>query len=180
MRSTLAGAQHEGITVHYTRILAVLGGIVAAVALFLESATSTAGDILAQLAQANPAFPDGFDNIWTAIYDDKSWAAILLAIAIVAGVALAFSPPMRDAIAGTMGIGLLVSGVVASIIAVIAMMDAMDKASTLNDGFNAVFAGGLVPQLFEASIGVGWYLLVAGALVMALAGLLGVLAGRNN
>jgi hypothetical protein len=160
--------------------LAILGGIVAAIALFLKSATSDAGDVLAQLAQANPAFPDGFDNIWTGIYDDKSWAAILLAIALVAGIALAFAPPVRDAMAGTMGISLLVAGVIASIVAVVAMLDALDRASALNDGFDAAFAGGLTPQAFLASIGFGWYLLVGGAVVMALAGLLGVLGGRRS
>lgn len=165
---------------HYTRIVALVGGIVAAVALFLKSASSDAGDVLAQLSQANEAFPSGFDNIWTAIYDDKSWAAILFAIAIVGAIALVLMPPVREALSRTPSSVLALAGIAASAIAVIAMMDAIDKVDALNAGFQQVFDGGLVPALFSSSLGFGWYLLVGGSLLVAIAGVVSAFVGNDR
>ncbi len=165
---------------HYTRILALVGGVIAAIALFLKSASSDAGEVLTQLSQADDAFPAGFDNIWTAIYDDKSWAAILLVIAVIVAVALVLMPPVRAALQRIPAAGVALAGIVALAVSVIAMMDAMDSVSTLNDGFELVFAGGLTPEQYTASIGFGWYLLVGGSLLIAVAGLIGAFTSDDS
>ena len=79
---------------HYGRILAVVGVVLAAVGFLLQSASSAGEAALAQLSQVNPDFPDGFDNTWTALYNDTAWAAIVFAIAGVASLLVALIPPL--------------------------------------------------------------------------------------
>lgn len=161
---------------HYGRIIAIVGVIVSAVGLFLKSASSGAEAMLEQLNAAEAAIPAGFDNVWTSIYDDKAWAAILLAIVLIGIVVLSLMPPVRMALARSGGLFLTILGVVVIVIGGIATLDAMDKASNLQDAFAAMFAGGLIPEAFTVSIGLGWVLLIVGGGVAAIGGVLSVMA----
>jgi hypothetical protein len=80
------------------------------------------------------------------------------------------------ALARSGGLFLTILGVVVIVIGGIATLDAMDKASSLQDAFAAMFAGGLIPEAFTVSIGLGWVLLIVGGGVAAIGGVLSVMA----
>jgi hypothetical protein len=166
--------------VHYSRIVAIVGVIISAVGLFLTSASSTAGDLLKDLSAAAEGIPSGFDSVWTAIYDDKAWAGILLALALLAILAVSVMPPLKAAFGKTIAMAVVAFGVVVIVIGGIATLDAMDSASELQDGFAQLFAGGLIPEAFTVSIGIGWVLLIVGGGVAAVAGVLSLMADSGD
>jgi hypothetical protein len=156
----------------YGRITTIVGAVLAIVGLGLKSATSGAEEILPVLNAANPAFPDGFDRIFTAMWDDNSAGTAIFLIALVAVLGVSFVPNIKDALSRMNSIVVTVLGVVMLIIGVIATQGALDDASALQDALGQAFAGGLVPEAFSVSITIGWYLLPIGG---ALAGIGGVL-----
>jgi hypothetical protein len=164
----------------YGRIVAIVGVIVSAVGLFLKSASSGAEALMEQLNAANDAIPAGFDNVWTAIYDDKSWAAILLAAVLVVIVIWSFLPPIAAALSRIGGMGVTVLGVIVIVIGGIATLDAMNQASDLQDAFAMMFAGGLIPEAYSVSIGLGWVLLIVGGGVAAVGGVLSLMANQGG
>jgi hypothetical protein len=170
----------EGSVVHYGRIVAIVGVIVSAVGLFLKSASSGAEAIMDQLHAANEAIPAGFDTVWTAIYDDKSWAAILLAAVLVAIVIWSLLPPVKAVLSRIGGMGVTVLGVIVIVIGGIATLDALDQASDLQDAFAMMFAGGLIPEAYTVSIGLGWVLLIVGGGVAAVGGVLSIMANPGG
>lgn len=170
----------EGSVVHYGRIVAIVGVVVSVVGLFLKSASSGAEVVMEQLNAAQDAIPAGFDNVWTAIYDDKSWAAILLAVVLVGIVVLSLMPPVRAALARSSGLFLTILGVVVIVIGGIATLDAMDSASNLQDAFGVLFEGGLIPEAYTVSIGIGWVLLLVGGGIAAVGGILSVMANPGG
>ena len=156
----------------YGRITTIVGAVLAIVGLGLKSATSEAEEILPVLNAANPAFPDGFDRIFTAMWNDNSAGTAIFLIALVAVLGVSFVPNIKDALSRMNSIVVTVLGVVMLIIGVIATQGALDDASALQDALGQAFAGGLIPAAFSVSITIGWYLLPIGG---ALAGIGGVL-----
>ena len=121
---------------HYGRILAVVGVVLAAVGFLLQSASSAGEAALAQLSQLpDSPFPDGFDNTGTALYNDTAWAAVVFAIAAVAALLVALIPPLDKPMARLYGLAAAVLGVLMLVIGVFATMGAMDDADTLEAGF---------------------------------------------
>lgn len=133
-----------------------------------------------QLNAAESAIPASFDNVWTSIYDDKSWAAILLAVVLVLILVVSLLPPVRAALSRVNGLILTVLGVVALVIGGVATLDAMDSASDLQDAFAQMAAGGLIPEAFTVSIGMGWVLLIVGGGIAAVGGILNVMANQGD
>lgn len=166
---------------HYGRILAVVGVIVAAVGFALTSASSTAGDVLEQLNQATGGqIPAGFDNTWTALYNDTAWAAVVFAIAALGGLIVAVMPPLSQPMKRIYGLTAAVLGVLMLVIAVFATMGAMDDADTLQAALADAFAGGLVPEAYTVSIGWGWWLLILSGVLVAIGGVVSLIARPNE
>lgn len=176
-----SGLRNGRKTLHYGRIVAVLGVVVTAVGLFMKSASSAAEDLMPALNEATGgAIPAEFTNVWTGIYDDKSWAAIILAIALVAILGLAFVPPMKEAWSRMNGLIAVVLGVVVIVIGGVATKTALDDADSLAEGFAGLAAAGQIPEAFAVSLGVGWVLLIVGGALAAIGGVLALIARPNE
>jgi hypothetical protein len=164
---------------HYTRILSIVGVLLAGWGFLVTSATSAGEAVMEQLNQLNPAIPTGFDNIWTALYDDTAWAAVAYGIAAVVVFILAVLPPLREPMAKALSAVAAVLGVAMLAIGAFATMGAMDDASDLEDGFAQAFGLGAIPEAYTVSISYGWWLLVAGGAVVAIAGIASLVAKRG-
>ncbi|MCL1587674.1 MAG: hypothetical protein M3092_04580 [Actinomycetia bacterium] len=149
------------------RILTVIGSVIAVVAMFIKKASSEGEVALAQLSQANPAFPADLDeNTITALYNDTNWAAIVFGIAAIVAAVVAILPPIKDAMKRPYAITATVMGVIMLLVGIFATLGAMGDASDLQDAFNQAAAAGAIPIAFTVSIGYGWFILIfAGALV---------------
>jgi hypothetical protein len=160
----------------YGRIATIVGGVLAIIGLGLKSASSGAEDLLPTLNAANPAFPDGFDRIFTAMWDDNAAGTAIFLIALVAVIGVSFVPDIKDALSRMNSIVVTVLGFVMLIIGIIATLDALDDATALQDALGQAFAGGLIPEAFSVSITVGWYLLPIGGALAAVGGVLQLIA----
>ena len=152
---------------HMGRILTVIGSVIAVVAMFIKKASSEGESALAQLSQANPAFPADLDeNTITALYNDTNWAAILFGVAAIVAFVVAILPPIKDAMKRPYAITAAVMGAIMLLVGIFATLGAMGDASDLQDAFNAFAELGAIPVAFTVSIGYGWFILIfAGALV---------------
>ena len=160
----------------YGRITTIVGAVLAIIGLGLKSATSGAEDILATLNAANPAFPDGFDRIFTAMWDDNAAGTAIFVIALVAVIGVSLVPDIKEALSRMNALVVTVLGSVMLIVGVIAALGAIDDASALQDALGQAFAGGLIPEAFSVSITIGWYLLPIGGAIAAIGGVLALIA----
>ena len=162
---------------HYGRILALVGVVFAVIGFLLQSASSAAEELMPTLNEATGGqIPAGFDNTWTALYNDTAWAAIVYAIAAVAAVIVAVMPPVKQPMTRLMGLAAAVLGVLMLIIGILGAMGASDDADTLEGALAQLAQAGQIPQAFTVDIGFGWYLLpIAGALV-AIGGVVSLIA----
>ncbi|MFV1999230.1 MAG: hypothetical protein ACC654_02595 [Acidimicrobiia bacterium] len=163
---------------HYGRIVALVGVVIGAVGLLIKKASSDGEVALAQLSQApDSAFPpDLAENTWTALYNDTAWAAVVLALAAVVTIIVALAPPFDEPMKRLFGLIATVMGVIMLLIGVFATLGAMDDADTLEAGFAQAAAAGVLPVAFAVSIGFGWYLLVLGGAIVAIGGVLSLMA----
>ena len=160
----------------YGRITTLVGAVLALIGLGLKSASSDAEAILPDLNAANPAFPDGFDRILTAMWNDNAAGTAIFLIALVAVIGVSLIPNIKDALSRMNALAVTVLGVLMMIIGGIAAKGALDDADTLQTGLAGAFEAGLIPQAFTVSISVGWYLLVLGGVIAAIGGVLGLIA----
>jgi hypothetical protein len=160
----------------YGRITTIVGSVLAIIGLGLKSATSGAEDILPTLNAANPAFPDGFDRIFTAMWNDNSAGTAIFLVALVAVLGVSFVPNIKDALSRMNALVATVLGFVMLVVGVIAATGAIDRANALQDALGQAFAGGLIPEAFSVSITVGWYLLPIGGAIAAAGGVLQLIA----
>lgn len=164
---------------HFSRVIVILGVVIAGGAFLVMSASSEGEEALPGLNQLNDAFPTGFDNTWVALYDDTWWAAVLYGVLAVVALVLALLPPLANPMArATAWIGVVV-GAVMTTIGVVATMGAMDDAEALEDGFAQAAALGAA-EAWSVDIGFGWYLLIAGGVVVAIGGLMSALAKTSE
>ncbi|GMQ92786.1 MAG: hypothetical protein BMS9Abin12_0263 [Acidimicrobiia bacterium] len=157
---------------HYGRITTVVGSVLAIIGLGLKSASSGGEDILPALSQQNPAFPDGFDRIFTAIWNDNLAGTLIFLIALVAVLGLSLIPDIKVALSRMNALVITVLGVLMMVIGGIAASGALDDADTLQAGFAQAFAGALIPEAYTVSISVGWYLLALSGVLAAIGGVL--------
>jgi uncharacterized membrane protein HdeD (DUF308 family) len=152
---------------HMGRIITIIGSVIAVVAMFIKKASSEGEVALAQLSEANPAFPADLDeNTITALYNDTNWAAIVFGIAAIAAFVVAVLPPLKDPMKRTLAITATVMGIIMLLVGIFATVGAMGDASDLEDAFNQAAAAGAIPIAFTVSIGYGWFIFIfAGALV---------------
>ncbi len=161
---------------HFGRITTVVGSVLAIIGLGLKSASSGGEDLLPTLSQANPAFPDGFDRILTAMWNDNVAGTGIFLIALVAVLGLSLVPDLKEALSRMNGLAVAVLGVVMMVVGIIAIGGAGDDASTLEAGFAQAHAGALIPEAYTVSISVGWYLLALAGAIAAIGGVLALIA----
>lgn len=160
----------------YGRITTLVGGVLALVGLGLKSASSDAEDILPDLNAVDTAFPDGFDRIFVAMWDDNAAGTAIFLIALVVVIGVSLIPDIKDALSRMNALIVTVLGVLMMIIGGIATKGALDDADTLEKGLAGAFEAGLIPQAFTVSISIGWYLVALGGVIAAIGGVLGLIA----
>jgi len=166
---------------HYGRITTAVGSVLALIGLLLTSASSAGADLLPTLsAIPDSPFPDGFDRVFTALWDESAAGAGIFVIALVAVFGLSMIPNIKDAMSRMNALIVTVLGVVMLAIGAIATFGAQDDADTLEAGFAQAAAGGLIPEAFTVSISFGWYLLVAGGVLAAIGGVLQLIARSDE
>jgi hypothetical protein len=176
----------EGNKLHYTRIVGLVGVVVVVIGLLLQSASSAAEDAIPGAdgatfmevtnAATDGAVPASFDSVWGAIYDESVPGGIVLGLALLVIVALAFVPPMQDAPNRMYSLVLTIVGVIVIIIAGIGMNRAMGDASDLQAAYGQMAAAGALPTAFTVSISAGWVLLLVGGGLSSVGGILGLMA----
>lgn len=160
----------------YGRITTLVGGVLALIGLGLKSASSDAEPILPDLNVANPVFPDGFDRIFTSMWNDNAAGTAIFLIALVAVIGVSLIPDIKDALSRMNALIVTVLGVLMMVVGGIAAKNAIDDADTLEQGLAGAFEAGLIPQAFSVSISIGWYLLAIGGVIAAIGGVLGLIA----
>jgi len=158
-------------------MLAILGVVLAAVGMLLQSASSAGEAALEQLSQLpDLSFPSGFDNTWTALYNDTAVAAVIFAIAAIAALIAALLPPLGQPLKRIYGLAVATLGVLMLVIGIFATMGAMDDADTLEAGFAQAASAGAIPEAYTVMIGWGWWLLILSGVVVAVGGVVSLLA----
>lgn len=166
---------------HYGRIIAIVGVIVGVVGFMLKKASSAGEAVLGQLSEANPAFPSSLDeNTWSALYNDTAAAAIVFAIAMVGVLVAALMPPLDVPMKRMIALAVTVLGVVMLAIGVFATLGAMDDADALTAAFGEAAAAGAIPEAYTVSIGLGWYLLIAAGAIVAIGGVVSLMARSDE
>lgn len=162
---------------HYGRLLAILGVILGGVGLVLKKASSDGEEALAQLSQANPDLPpDLAETTWSALYNDTAAAAIIFAIAGIAALIVAFIPPLSKPLGRLYGLVAAALGVLMLVIGIFATLGAQDDADTLEAAFAQAAEAGAIPAAFTVSIGWGWYLLILSGVLVAIGGVVSLIA----
>ena len=163
---------------HLHRLMALAGVIIGVIGLFMKGLDTDGEAALPALSQASDSFPDGIPTIWGGL---DTWAQILLVILIIVVVGLALMPPRDESYGRNFAIETAVIGVVLLAYAVVKYNDANDSADTLEAGF-AQAAGAGIPgvQAWSVAPGVGFFVLILGTVVVALAGLLSILARSDS
>jgi hypothetical protein len=179
----------EGNNLHYSRIVGLVGVVIATIGLLLQSASSgaeaevpgTGGATFMEITSVatGGAVPASFDSVWGAIYNELAVAGIILALALLIIVALAFVPPMQDTPNRMYSLVLMIVGVIVIVISGIAMIRAMGDATDLQNAYAQMQAAGALPAAFGVSISIGWVLLLVGGGVASAAGILGLMADTS-
>ncbi|NND04354.1 MAG: hypothetical protein HKN91_16380 [Acidimicrobiia bacterium] len=159
---------------HLHRLTALAGVIIGVVGLFFSGLTTAGEAVLPALSQQSDSFPDGIPTIWGGL---ATWAQIVLVILIIVVVALAFMPERNETYPRMMAVETAVIGVALLAYAVVKYMDAVDSADTLEAGF-AQAAAAEIPniQAWTVSPSVGFFVLMLGTVLVALGGLMSLLA----
>lgn len=162
---------------HVHRMMALVGALIGIVGLFFSGLTTDGEAALPALSQASDAFPDGIPTIWGGL---ASWAQIVLVILILAVVALAVRP-VRSATYDKMGAGVTAGiGVALFVYAIVKYLDASDSADTLAGGFAQAAAGGIPGiEAWSVSAGSGFFVLIAGTLLVIAGGAMSLMAKDN-
>ena len=166
----------KGDPVHRTRVWALIGVVLGVAALFTKGATTDGEELLPALSESGAAFPDGISTIWSGL---DTWVQVLVVVAIVIVVVLAFMPPLSLVEKVPYALTTTLVGVALLIYAIIKYLEASDDASALQDGFAEAAAVGAIPAAFEVSVGWGFYVLMAGTAMVAIGGLV-MLINRDS
>ena len=164
---------------HWTRITALLGVLVAAVGLFLKALQAKGEQILEDINAVNDAIPASLPTVWRGLDD---WAKIVAVILAIAVLVLVFRPVIayvQDR--QTAGI-MTVLGAAALAYSVFKWIDTSGTASDLQDAVGAAIATGAfgeVAETFTAGAGSGFMLTTVGTALVVLAGLVGLINPKD-
>jgi len=159
---------------HLHRLTALAGVIIGVIGLFFTGLSTDGEAALPLLSQQSDSFPDGIPTIWGGL---ATWAQIVLVILIIAVVAIALMPERSETYQRMMAVSTAIIGVALLAYAIVKYLDASDSADTLEAGF-AQAAGAGIPniQAWTVSPSVGFFILMLGTVVVALGGLMSLLA----
>ena len=159
---------------HLHRLTALAGVIIGVIGLFFTGLSTDGEAALPLLSQQSDSFPDGIPTIWGGL---ATWAQIVLVILIIAVVAIALMPERSETYQRMMAVSTAIIGVALLAYAIVKYLDASDSADTLQAGF-AQAAGAGIPniQAWTVSPSVGFFILMLGTVVVALGGLMSLLA----
>ena len=156
---------------HISRSLALVGVIVGIVGLFMAALTTAGAELLPTLNAANPAFPDGIPTIWGGL---AGWAQIVLVVLILVVVVFAVMGARNDAIARNGAMVTAVIGAALASYAVIKLLEAGDEAETLQGAFGQAASAALIPEAYTVTVGIGFYVLILGTVLVIGGGLIGM------
>ncbi len=166
---------------HLHRLMALTGVIIGIIGLFFtglstdgESAMETISGIF---AQQDIEFADGIPTIWGGL---ETWAQVVLVILIIVTVGLAFMGSRAEKYDRNSAMITAVNGVALLAYAIYKYIDAGNKADDLEVGFaGAVQAGIPNVQAWTVSPSIGFFVLMLGTVIVALAGVLSMM-GSNE
>lgn len=163
---------------HLHRLMALAGAVIGVIGLFFSGLSTEGEGVLAALNAQNPAFPDGIPTIWGGL---DGWAQVVLVILIIVVVAIAVMPDRAKPYDNTMGGITAVIGVALLAYAIVKMLDASDSADTLEGAF-AQAAGAGVPGIaaWTVAVSIGFFVLMAGTILVAAAGVLSMVSNNNE
>ena len=164
---------------HWTRITALIGVIVAAVGLFLKALQAKGEQILEDIHAVNDAIPASLPTVWGGLADWAKIAAVIVAIVIIVLIfrpLLAYVQDRQSAgIMTVLGLGTLAYSVYKWI-------DTSGTASDLQESVGQAIASGAfgeVTETFTAGAGSGFLLTTIGTALVVLAGLVGLVNPKD-
>lgn len=162
---------------HLHRLMALAGVVIGIIGLFMKSLSTEGEAALTALSAQSDSFPDGIPTIWGGL---DTWAQIVLVILIIVVVAIAVMPDRAEPFEMPMASITAVIGVALLAYAIVKALDASDSAQTLQDGFGQAAAGG-VPGVaaWTVSIGIGFFILMIGTVVVAAGGILSMIKSNE-
>ncbi len=156
---------------HTGRLFALAGVVIGIIGLFLKSLSSAGESLLPALAQANPAFPDGIPTIWGGLDTWAQWVLVVLIVVVVVlallGVRSAAMDRNSSAVTAVIGVALLAY-------VIVKYLDALDSADSIQAGMAQAAAGGLIPEAYTVSVGIGFLILAVGTVLVIAGGLSGL------
>ncbi|MEN8040409.1 MAG: hypothetical protein ABFR95_02800 [Actinomycetota bacterium] len=162
---------------HFGRITTIVGSVLAIIGLGLVSASSAAESLMPDLnAATEGAIPAGFDRVFTAFWNESAAGAAVFVIALVVVLGVSLIPDMKEALTRMNALVVTVLGVVMLVVGGLATSGALDDASDLQAAFAQMAAGGQIPEAYTVSASVGWYLLAFAGVVVAIGGVLALIA----
>jgi len=162
---------------HYSRIIALLGAVLGVVGLFMPGLNTDGEAVMPALNAANPAVPDGVPTIWGGL---DTWAQVVVVIILVAIAVFALRPPLKDP-EDNIGAGITtLAGVAFLIYAVIKLLETNDDATALKGAFAQAAEAGAIPAAFDVSSGYGFYVIIIGAGLVAIGGVLSLIAANKK
>jgi hypothetical protein len=163
---------------HLHRLTALTGVVIGVIGLFFSGLSTEGEAALPALSSQSDSFPDGIPTIWGGL---DGWAQIVLVILIIAVVAIALMPERTETYDRNMAMVTSVIGVALLAYAIVKALDASDSADTLQAGF-AQAAGAGVPGVaaWGVSVSVGFFVLMLGTVIVALAGAMSLLSTSED
>lgn len=156
---------------HLSRTFALGGVIVGIIGLIMRGLSSDApAEIFTAMNAANPAVPASIPTIWTGL---SSTAQIIVVVLIALVAFLAFQGAREAAMSKMGSIITMLVGLGLGIYAIIKYIDTRETASTLEGAFGQAAAGDLIPAAFTVAAGVGFFIVIAGAILVEVGGYLG-------
>ena len=159
---------------HLHRLLALTGVAIGIVGLFFRGLATEGEGALAALSQQSDSFPDGIPTIWGGL---ETWAQVTLVVLILIVVTIAVRPYLELTFQHRAAVIVSGCGVVLLAYAAIKYLDAGDSADTLQAGFRQA-AGAGIPGIMAWSVspGIGFFVLMIGTSMVALAGVLSLIS----
>ncbi|NIA25112.1 MAG: hypothetical protein GWP04_06035 [Gammaproteobacteria bacterium] len=161
---------------HTGRLLALAGVIIGIIGLFLKALTTAGEGMLPALHQADPAFPDGIPTIWGGL---DTWAQIVLVVLIVTVVVLALLGARSAPMSRSSSLITAVIGVALLAYSIVKYLDALDAADTIQAGMAQAAAGGMIPEAYTVSAGIGFLILIVGTVLVIAGGLSGLRSSES-
>jgi hypothetical protein len=163
---------------HLSRIVVLLGAVLAVVGLAIKALTLDGEDALPGLNAVNDAFPDGIPTIYGGL---ETWVKVVVVTSLVLVVIAALLPPLRDPERLPGAIFTTLVGIAFFAYAIVKYNETLDDADALQEGFDFADRLGLLPEgVGNVEVSVGFFVLMAATAIVAIGGVLGIVAARKQ